>query len=239
VKSTRGELEVLRDPRELAQRVARWMTDLARAKKGDFAVALSGGSTPRLLYQTLAGNDFVKIFPWDRVHWFWGDERFVRHQDPLSNYQMTWTAMLSLAPVSAAHIHAVPIEGLTPDQAASEYEKKLKSFYGADRLDPARPMFDLVLLGLGTDGHTASLFPGSAALDERRHWATAVDTQSPARITLTYPVLESSAYAAFLVTGAEKRDALRGLVRGEPDLPASHLHPIGELRLFADTAAAG
>lgn len=233
-----SQFEVLRDPATLALRVARWMTDLARAKKGEFAVALSGGSTPQALYQALASDGLARRFPWALVHWFWGDERLVPHQDPLSNYHMAWAAMLAHVPVPATNIHAIPTEGVSAEESARAYERALREFYGADRLDPARPLFDLVLLGLGVDGHTASLFPQSAALDDREHWAAAVQTHTPARITLTYPALESSAHTAFLVTGTEKRSILRGLLEGRQDLPAARLRPTGELRFFVDTAAA-
>ena len=238
MNAVNSQFEVLRDPTALAIRVAHWMTGLARAKKSEFAIALSGGSTPRVVYQALSGDGFVKKFPWAHVHWFWGDERFVPHEDPLSNFHMAWTAMLSHVPVPEANIHAVPTEGLSVEESAGAYDAALRTFYGADRLDPARPLFDLVLLGLGVDGHTASLFPQSEALAERRHWTAAVRSQKPPRITLTLPALESSAHTAFLVTGTEKRSILRGLLQGDRDLPASRLHPMGELRFFVDTAAA-
>lgn len=231
----RSALVVLPDPQALAQRVARWMTDIACAKKGEFAVALSGGSTPRTLYQLLAGQ-FAQQFPWLRVDWFWGDERFVSHDDPQSNYRMAQQAMLSRAPTP--RIHPVPTKG-TAAESAMAYERELKRFYDADHLDPARPLFDLVLLGLGADGHTGSLFPGSPALEERRRWTAAVETQQPERITLTYPALESAAHTAFLVAGTDKRDALRGLLDGDSTLPAARLKPTGDLHIFADKAAVG
>ena len=233
----RYAVHVFPDPSAVARHVARWMTDLARAMRDNFAVALSGGSTPRALYKELAGDEFAEEFPWSRVDWFWGDERFVPPQDQMSNYHMAQEAMLSRAPLS--RIHAIHTEGTTAAEAALAYERELKRFYAADRLDRARPLFDLVLLGLGTDGHTASLFPGSSVLNENVHWAAAVETQHPARITLTYPALECCAHAAFLVTGAEKREALRGLLNRDPALPASRLNPTGDLHLFADSAAAG
>jgi len=233
-----GQFEVLRDPAALAIRVAQWMTGLARAKKGEFAVALSGGSTPRVVYQALAGNGLAKRFPWALVHWFWGDERFVPHEDPLSNYHMAWSAMLAHVPVPEANIHPVPTEGLGVEEAAGAYEATLKRFYGADRLDPERPLFDVVLLGLGVDGHTASLFPQSPVLEVADRWVAPVESQKPPRITLTYPALESSSHTAFLVTGTEKRSILRGLLQGDRKLPASRLQATGELRFFVDTAAA-
>jgi len=143
-------------------------------------------------------------------------------------------------PAPPENIHAVPTEGIGPVEAAAAYERALKSFYGAERLDPSRPLFDVTLLGLGEDGHTASLFPGTAALAERDRWVVAVLGAKPEpRITLTYPVLESSAEAAFLVAGAEKRDILRRFRAGDEDLPASRLRPVGECHLFVDAAAAG
>ncbi len=162
-----AKLKVLADPAALSRRVAEWMLELATATEGRFAVALSGGSTPRALYRDLAEPPYRDAFPWSRAHWFWGDERFVPPDDALSNYRMVREALLSRAPIPAANIHPVPTEGLDPEAAASAYERELKSFYGAERLDPARPLFDVTLLGLGEDGHTASLFPGTAVLAER------------------------------------------------------------------------
>ncbi len=146
--------------------------------------------------------------------------------------------MLSRAPIPAANIHPVQTEGLTPDAAASDYERELKSFYGAERLDPARPLFDVNLLGLGADGHTASLLPGTAVLEERERWVAAVVGPKPARITLTYPALESSRHVAFLVAGKEKREIFSRFQRGEHTLPAARVRPTGTLHLFADAAAA-
>jgi 6-phosphogluconolactonase len=235
-----AKLEILADPEALAHRVADWMLEAATAKPGVFAVALSGGSTPRRLYQMLAGPIYRETFPWSRTHWFWGDERFVPGDDALSNYRMVREAMLSRAPIPASNIHPIPTEGVSPEAAASAYERELKSFYGAARLDPARPLFDVTLLGLGPDGHTASLFPGTAVLTERDRWVAAVvDAKAEARITLTYPALESSRRVAFLVAGEEKRAILGRLRRGDDTLPAARLHATGTLWLFCDEAAAG
>jgi len=234
------KLEILADPEALARRVADWMLDVATAKDGIFAVALSGGSTPQRLYQILAGPPYRDTFPWSRTHWFWGDERFVPHDDALSNYRMVREAMLSRAPIPAINIHPIPTDGMSPDAAASAYERDLKSFYGGERLDPTQTLFDVTLLGLGPDGHTASLFPGTAVLAERTRWVAAVvGAKSEARVTLTYPALESSRYAAFLVAGNEKRAIFDRLRRGDDSLPAAHLHPTGTLCLFGDAAAAG
>ena len=230
--------EVLADLETLSRRVADWMLEVALKTDGTFRVALSGGSTPRRLYELLGGPPYRDTFPWSRTHWFWGDDRFVPHDDPLSNYRMAREALLSRAPIPAGNIHPVPTEGLTAEESASAYERELKSFYGAERLDPARPLFDVNLLGIGPDGHTASLFPGTKVLAERDRWVAAVIGAKPEpRITLTYPALESSRNAVFVIAGTEKRDALAGLRRGDDALPAAHVHPTGTLWIFADAAA--
>ena len=233
-----AKLEILADPEALSHRVADWLLEMATAKDGIFAIDLSGGSTPRQLYECLAGPPYRNSFPWSRTHWFWGDERFVPHDDALSNYRMVREALLSRAPIPALNVHPIPTEGVSPEAAASAYERQLKSFYGAECLDPARPLFDVTLLGLGPDGHTASLFPGTAVLAEQNRWVAAVvGAKSEARITLTYPALESSRNAAFLVEGEEKRAILNRLCRGDDSLPAARLRPAGMLRVFADEAA--
>ncbi|MEJ0049169.1 MAG: 6-phosphogluconolactonase [Rhodospirillales bacterium] len=233
------ELEILPDPRALSRRVAEWLLALALAKSGKFAVALSGGSTPRQLYEDLAGPPYRDAFPWSRTHWFWGDERFVPETDVLSNYRMVREAMFAKVPVPGDHVHPIPTDGDNPQAAAQAYEHALKAFYGAANFDPARPLFDVTLLGLGADGHTASLFPGTAVLADRESWVAAVvGAKSEARITLTYKALESSQHAAFLVAGPDKSTILGRLWHGDSELPASHLHPTGTLHLFADAAAA-
>ena len=237
---SQAKLEILADPKALWCRVAEWMLDLAAAKDGVFAVCLSGGSTPHGLYEHLAELPYRDRFPWQRAHWFWGDERFVPHNDALSNYRMVREALLSRVPIPAINIHPIPTEGVSPDAAASTYGRELKTFYGAERLDPARPLFDVNLLGLGPDGHTASLFPGNAVLAERAKWVAAVVGAKPeARITLTYPTLESSRNAAFLVVGDGKRAIFERLRGGDDTLPAARIHPIAEVTWFLDRAAAG
>jgi 6-phosphogluconolactonase len=233
-------LTILTDPEALSIHVAGWILDLATVKEGIFAVCLSGGSTPRRLYEHLAAPPFRDTFPWSRTHLFWGDERFVPHDDASSNYRMVRQALLALIPIPEKNIHRIPTEGINPEAAASVYERELESFYGATRLDPARPLFDVTLLGLGPDGHTASLFPGSAVLAERDRWvAAAVGPKLDARITLTYPALESSRHVGFLVEGKDKRAIFDRLRKGDRDLPAAHLSPAGELHVFGDLAAVG
>jgi 6-phosphogluconolactonase len=236
---TAMQIEVLPDPAAVAERVAAWLLELARAKDGAFSLCLSGGSTPKALYQRLAVPPYRDAFPWDRTHLFWGDERFVPHTDDLSNYRMVREALLDHAPIPAANIHPVPTEHTSPQAAAAAYQRDLQAFYDAEVLNPARPLFDVNLLGLGDDGHTASLFPGTAVLSERALWvAPVIGAKAEARITLTYPALESSAHAAFLVTGEGKADILARLKSGDAALPSAQLHPTGELRVFCDTAAA-
>ncbi len=235
-----AKLDIAADPDALSWRVADWLLDVATATEGTVAVALSGGSTPRLLYEHLAGPSYRDSFPWARTHWFWGDERFVSYEDKLSNYRMVREALLSRAPIPPGNVHPIPTEGVSPEAAAATYEATLKSFYGAEHLDPARPFFDATLLGLGPDGHTASLFPDTAVLAERERWVVAVVGAKPeARITLTYPLLESSRLTAFLVVGREKRAIFDRLRRGDDTLPATRLNPVGMVWLFADSAAAG
>jgi 6-phosphogluconolactonase len=237
---TERRLIVSPDPAALALRVADWLVEKALAKQGAFAVSLAGGTTPRALYELLAQAPFMARLPWDRVHWFWGDERFVPQADKLSNYRMVWDAMLSKAPVPLENVHAVPTEGMTPQRSAALYEATLQRFYGSDQLDLAGPLFDVTLLGLGADGHTASLFPGTQVLAERVRWAAAViGAKDEPRITLTYPTLESSRAVAFLVDGDGKREILGRFLKGDSSLPASRLKPSGELYVFADKAAAG
>ena len=234
----KGEIVVLRDAAAVARHVAEWLLGEALAKQGVFALGLSGGSTPRTLYGLLASDEFRDRFPWDRTHLFFGDERFVPHDHPDSNFRMANEAMIAHVPIPPAQVHAWQVQG-DPDHSALHYADTLKRFYGADRLDPARPLFDVQLLGLGEDGHTASLFPGVAALQERSAWTAAVIGAKPEpRLTLTYPVLDSAHVVAFLAPGANKRDILARAIAGDDGLPAVHVVPVGKRMLFTDEAAA-
>jgi 6-phosphogluconolactonase len=209
-------------PEELARATAAWLRERAAVAGPRFAVCLAGGSTPRRVYELLASAERAR-FPWDRAHWFFGDERFVPHDHPDSNYRMVRAALFDAAPVPAGNVHPVPTAG-EPAQAAQAYANELRDFYGDAALDPQRPLFDVVLLGLGEDGHTASLFPGTTALQERQRWVVDVlNPKSEPRITLTYPALQSTRALAFLVAGANKRDILARVWRGD-DLPAARLN---------------
>jgi 6-phosphogluconolactonase len=234
---TSATVEVAKDPEAMAHRAAGWITDLAAASRGRFAICLSGGSTPRRLYQLLAESPYRDALPWDRIHWFWGDERFVPWDHPDSNYGMVHEALLGRVPAPPSNIHGIPSNG-TPADAAAAYERVLKSYYGSESFDPARPLFDVEILGLGPDGHTASLIPGTSVLEERHRWVAEVIGGRPEpRITLTYPALESSRHTAFLVVGAEKREILSRALAGDQALPAARIRPVGELIWFANEAA--
>jgi len=234
-----GRIEILPDPPALAHHVAEWMTQAALAAQGSFRVSLSGGSTPKTLYELLASDEFRDRFPWQLVSWYWGDERFVPHDHPDSNYRMTREAMLAKAPVPPENIHPVPTDG-TPQDAARRYERTLQKAYRATTLDPQRPLFDVTLLGLGPDGHTASLLPGEPVLNERARWVVAVSHGRPeVRITMTYPVIESSRRVAFLVAGKEKATIFNMIREGGSRVPAAQVRPVGELLWFVDRAAAG
>ncbi|HZS82919.1 MAG TPA: 6-phosphogluconolactonase [Stellaceae bacterium] len=232
-------LVVLDDAAAVAERAAAWLAERVGAAAGSApAVCLSGGSTPRRLYRRLAEPPFRAMLPWHSIHWFWGDERFVPPDDPRSNYRMAREALFDAAPVPPGNIHPVPTVGRKPEDAAADYERLLLAVRRDMRRDGA-PLFDATLLGLGADGHTASLFPGSPALAERRRLVVAVvGAQPEARITLTFPALDSSGEVAFLVTGSDKRPILARLLAGGAALPAACVAPQGACRWFVDRSAA-
>jgi 6-phosphogluconolactonase len=234
-----GKVIVFPDAEALARGAALWLKDRIGPLQGRISIALSGGSTPKRLFQ-LMGSEFKDEFPWPRMHFFWGDERFVPRDSPESNFRMTYEALLSKIAVPPGNIHPVPTEGIGLDDAARAYERELQGFYGAPALDPGKFLFDVQFLGLGEDGHTASLIPGEPVLEERKRWVAAVAHGRPeTRITLTYPPIESSRHIAFLVSGAAKRDILHKVRSQSADVPAARLHPLGDLTFLVDRAAAG
>ncbi|WP_137387675.1 6-phosphogluconolactonase [Rhodoligotrophos defluvii] len=235
-----AQIHVLSDPDTLAVAVADWLVGRMRGTSKPFSMNLSGGSTPKRLYGLLAQAPYRDQIEWQRLHLFFGDERYVPHDDPESNYRMVHDALIAHVPLPAENVHPIPA-GPSPAEAAAAYEAKLKNFYGADHLDPSRPLFDVSLLGLGPDGHTASLFPGSSALEEKQAWVLSVigSKPPPQRITLTLPVLDSCAAAAFIVSGSEKEPIVQRLLGGDKALPAGRISPLGELHWFLDEAAAG
>jgi 6-phosphogluconolactonase len=234
-----GEWRIFETADGVAEHAAEWLCTLACGCDREFAICLSGGSTPRRLYQHLADDRVASRFPWDRATWFWGDERFVPHDHPDSNYRMVYDALFSRVPAPKDRIHAIPTEEVTPERAATGYQALLQRYYGDERLDAGRPLFDVTLLGVGEDGHTASLFPGSAALREERRWVVTVVGETPeTRVTLTYPALESSRNVVFLVVGANKKEILARIRAGDKDIPAARIRPAGNLFWFVDRDAA-
>lgn len=223
---------------QMVEACAAWLVNRIAQTQGRFAIALSGGSTPKPLYALLATPDISRRIPWDRVHVFWGDERCVPADHPDNNARMAREALLSHVPIPPANIHAIPTEG-EPEAAAAAYQRTLQDFYGASTLDPSRPLFDVNLLGMGDDGHTASLFPGAPQLDEASAWVVAVRNQKPeTRITLTYPALASARTVLFMVEGAVKEPALTRVFAGDRALPAARVHADGEVIWYLDRSAA-
>ena len=237
------ELKVFDDPERVARAAAARFAELARESieaRGAFAVALAGGSTPRRVYELLAGEEFGGPVEWENVHVFFGDERAVPPEHADSNFRMANESLLSRVAVPAENVHR--IEGVGDAAAnASAYESEMRGLFGEDAEWPG---FDLVLLGMGDDGHTASLFPETAALDERRLWVAAnwVEKLGAWRVTLTAPAVNSARHVLFLVTGAGKAERLREVLKGERDparLPSQLIRPRdGTLEWFVDRAAA-
>src|SRR5579872_6397837 len=227
------------DPAGLALAAAERLIARITANKGRIAICLAGGSSPKQLYQLLATVSWSKRIPWDRVHWFIGDERFVASDHPLNNMYMAREIFLDrLAP--ADHVHPIPTNTASPDESAHRYAEILRGFYGGAHVDPARPLFDLVLMGVGPDGHTASLFPDDPALNETKRWAVGV-SKAPVepfvpRVTVTLPVLASCREMLFQVAGTEKHAVLTRLLAGE-NLPANRARSVNETVLLADRAA--
>ncbi len=234
---------VLADSAAIARHAAELIVAEAAQVPGRFALSLSGGSTPKVLYALLATPEFRDRMPWERVHLFWGDERFVPHDHADSNYRMTREALLDHVPIPPENVHAVPDDS-TPADAAQRYDRTLRAYYGRENLDVSRPLFDVTLLGLGEDGHTASLFPGSPALDETLAWVTAVDSPggpnvAQPRVTMTLPAIASSGIVLFLAAGAGKRAILRRVWQGDHDLPSARVRAVGRTLWVVDQATAG
>ena len=233
------ELIVAADAEALAQDAAERVMARISANPGRIAICLTGGSSPKKLYQLLGGDTYRGKIPWDRVHWFIGDERFVPPSDPLNNMAIAQATFLDRnAP--AGHIHPIPTGVDNPDQSAEAYARELQAFYGADKLDPARPLFDMVLMGAGPDGHTASLFPGYPAVEETARWVVGVPRANVApfvpRVSLTLPALASCQVMLFEIAGHDKQPILTRLLNGE-NLPAVRARSKGETVWLVDRAA--
>ena len=236
-----SRIVVLPDSEALAHEAARRFQRLATqavAERGRFSAALSGGSTPGALYRLLAGEPYGEQIPWEGVHLFWGDERCVPPDDPGSNYRLAHEMLISRVPIPLGNVHRVRGE-LQPEAAAGDYADALRVFF-----DAPWPCFDLVLLGLGADGHTASLFPGSDALAERERAVIAITAQyedRPShRVTLTLPALNAARQVLFLVRGAAKAEIVQSVLEGgEGRYPAQRVRPVeGGLTWLLDAAAA-
>ena len=242
--SSSVEIRTLTTPQELfaaaAEEVVRAATE-AVAQRGRFTIALSGGSTPKNLFNLLATNART-VLPWDRTFFFWGDERHVPPTDPESNYKMAEETMLSKIPVAAGNVFRIAAENPDAAAAADAYEQTLRKFFALEA--EQFPRFDLILLGMGPDGHTASLFPGSAGLQEKSRLVIAnwVDKFKTHRLTFTLPVLNAAACVAFLVSGTDKAPALHAVLESDApgeQYPSKLVRPSdGKLIWLIDRAAA-
>lgn len=232
-------LIVVADAAELARTAAERLMARIAANAGRIAVCLTGGSSPAQLYQLLGSDPYRGKIPWERTHWFIGDERFVEESDPLNNMAAACAIFLD-GNAPRGHIHPIPTATESPDASARAYERELQAFYGAARLDPVRPLFDVVLMGAGPDGHTASLFPGYPALAETERWVVGVPEAHVApfvpRVTLTLPTLASCREMLFEIAGSGKRAILTRLLNGE-NLPATRARSTGETVWLVDEAA--
>lgn len=205
--------------RAIAEAITQKVQDTQR-QQARFTWALSGGNTPRPLYRLLA-TDYRHRIEWNRVHLFWGDERYVPPDHPASNYRMVREMLIEPLGIPSANVHAMPVEESSPERAAERYEGHLREFFGAT------PRFDLILLGMGADGHTASLFPGSPALAEHKRWVAVGEapTEPRIRLTLTLPVLNAGKCVYFLVTGTDKAEVVRKVLLESAPLPAGLVNP--------------
>lgn len=238
------ELIQVPDRAALARHAAERFASLAQqavATHGRFSVALSGGSTPRDLYRLLASPEFVSRIPWTQMHIFWGDERGVPPEDPESNYRMAYASLLSRVPIPAANVHRILAER-GAEKAAEDYARTLREWFNPK--GETWPCFDLILLGLGENGHTASLFPHTPVLHESKRWVIGyyVDEVKLDRITLTAPLINAAENILFLVSGEEKAATVRAVLREvyrPDDLPAQLIQPTtGHLVWLLDSAAA-
>jgi 6-phosphogluconolactonase len=241
-----SDLLVVADQAALAQEAAKRIVVIAEeamARCGRFTVVLAGGSTPKRLYSLLATEPYRTRLPWWETHLFWGDERAVPPEHPDSNFGMARTTLLSRVPIPANQVHRMQAERVDLDAAAGEYEAEIARTFAVQPPDDL-PAFDLTILGLGTDGHTASLFPYTQALRETTRWVAPnyIPTLKANRLTLTAPILNRTAMILFLVSGVEKAAAIQAVLEGPPDperLPAQLIRPVaGRLVWIVDQAAA-
>lgn len=230
---------LVRDADELARTAAERVMACFEANSDDVAICLTGGSGPTRLFTLLGSPPYSTKIPWRRVHWFMGDDRFVPPDDPLSNMGAARRAFLdTYAPQD--HVHAIPTNLPDPQVAANAYQATLAAFYGSSVLEVARPLFDLVLMGIGPDGHTASLFPGFPEIEINDRWTAGVPLANVApfvpRVTLTLPALSSCHEMLFLLGGESKRDVVRRALR-DPNLPAVRARSQNRTVWLLDAAA--
>ncbi|MBS1947334.1 MAG: 6-phosphogluconolactonase [Bacteroidetes bacterium] len=232
---------------EFNHAVADWMVDcIAKTlqTKDRFTLVLSGGNTPKALYQLLSTTPYRERINWEKIHFFWGDERYVPFNDNRNNARMAYETLLNHVPVPPSQIHVMQTENISPGKSAEEYEKILHQYFPFAIHHSTRTTFDLVLLGMGDDGHVLSLFPGNSVVHEEKKWATSLwlERQDMYRITLTKTVVNKSKHIAFLTTGINKAPALKEVLEGQynPNLyPSQEIKPEhGELHWFVDEAAA-
>ena len=233
------KLIVAADAEALARTGSERVMARIAANSGRIAICLTGGSSPKKLYQLLGSDAYRAKIPWQRVHWFIGDERFVPESDPLNNMAVARATFLD-RDAPSGHVHPIPTTADNPDRSAEAYARELQAFYGAENLDPARPLFDLVLMGVGPDGHTASLFPGFPEIEETERWVVGVPKANVApfvpRVSLTLPVLASCYEMLFEIAGHDKQPILTRLLNGET-LPALRARSKGETVWLVDQAA--
>jgi 6-phosphogluconolactonase len=242
---TAPTIRVFADAEAVSQAAAQEFVRCAReavAARGRFTVTLSGGSTPQRLYQLLAEAPYRDQIDWSKVELFWGDERSVPPDHKDSNYRMTSEAMLTRIPIPPGQVHRLEADRADPDSAARDYQTVIAKTFGVSA-DGDPPSFDLVLLGMGPDGHTASLFPGTTALSETKRWVVVnyVPKFATNRLTLTTPILNKARQVLFLVAGADKPERLHEVLEGpyEPNrLPSQLIKPSGSLVWFVDRLAA-
>lgn len=227
------------DAEQLAERYAEWLIARLALHAGGFRIALCGGSTPQPLYRLLGSGRYDDRIDWSRFEVFWGDERFVPPDAPDSNFAEANALWLSHVPIPAKQTHPMPTQG--PIEACAQaYEALLMAQYGSASFAPDKALFDLVLLGVGDNGHTASLMPGSAVLEERARWVAPVRPGSPQlRLTLTYPALASAQAVSFVASGPAKQCIVQKIRQGDPSLPAARVRSDGELYWFLDRPCAG
>ncbi len=239
------ELHILKDSKEFNHTIAEWIIKQINdtLKKQDrFTWVLSGGNTPKALYELLASAAYKNKIDWSKLHIFWGDERAVPFEDERNNAKMVYETLLNHVSVPASQIHVMRTD-ILPKKSAAEYEKILLDYFPHTTYDSPHPTFDLVLLGMGDDGHTLSLFPGTDVIHEESAWVKSyfLKAQEMSRITLTKHIVNQSSRIAFLTTGANKAHALKEVLEGEfnPDLyPSQVIAPLhGELHWFTDKAA--